>query len=60
MNALLRLLVFNVVPTAVEALLVISLLGRKYGLTYLVASCVAIGSFVAWSLLLVELRVLLL
>jgi len=60
MNALLRLLVFNVVPTAIEALLVISLLGRKYGSAYLAASCLTIGSFVAWSLFVVELRVKLL
>ncbi|KAL1499436.1 hypothetical protein AB1Y20_011641 [Prymnesium parvum] len=60
MNALLRLLVFNVVPTGIEAILVVSLLGRRYGLAYLAASMVAIGSFVAWSLAVVELRVKLL
>ena len=60
MNSLLRLLVFNVVPTAIEALLVISLLGQRYGATYLAITCVAITSFVLWSLLIIELRVQLL
>ena len=60
MNALLRLLVFNVVPTALEAVLVIVLLGRRYGPSFLCASLAMITTFVAWSLFVVEKRVSLL
>lgn len=60
MNALLRLLVFNVVPTALEAVLVVTLLGRRYGASFLLASLVCVSAFVAWSLLVVEKRVALL
>jgi ABC-type transport system involved in Fe-S cluster assembly fused permease/ATPase subunit len=56
MNALLRLLVFNVVPTALEAVLVVSLLGRRYGLPFLLAALTSVSAFVAWSLLVVERR----
>jgi hypothetical protein len=60
MNSLLRLLVFNVAPTLLEALLVIALLGRRYGPSFLVVSLGTIASFVAWSLYVVEKRVALL
>ena len=60
MNALLRLVVFNIVPTAIEAALVIQLLGRRYGPSFLLASLLCVSSFVAWSLLVVERRVALL
>ena len=60
MNALLRLVIFNVIPTALEALLVISLLGHKYGPPFLLVSLLCVCSFIAWSLLIVERRVVLL
>jgi len=60
MNSLLRLLVFNVLPTALEAALVINLLGRRYGSSFLLASGVCVGAFVTWSLWVVEQRVVLL
>ena len=48
------------VPTALEALLVIHLLGCRYGTSFVVASLLCLGSFVGWSLLIVEQRVKLL
>ena len=60
MNSLLRLLVFNVLPTLLEALLVIMLLGRRYGGPFLVTSLATITAFVAWTLYVVEKRVALL
>ena len=50
MNALLRLLVFNVLPTALEATLVTVLLGRRYGTPFLLASLASLTAFVGWSL----------
>ena len=43
MNALLRLVVFNVVPTALEALLVIQLLGRRYVSSSILAPVHSVG-----------------
>ena len=60
LNSLLRLLVFNVLPTALEALLVIVLLGRLYGGAFLLTSLFTIAAFVSWSLFVVEQRVSLL
>ena len=60
MNALLRLLLFNVVPTALEAALAIAILGRRYGPPFLAASLVTVGSFVGWTWWVVERRVSLL
>ena len=57
MNNLLRLLVFNVLPTALEASLVIALLGRRYGPTFLIVSLITIAAFIGWSLWVVEQRV---
>jgi ABC-type transport system involved in Fe-S cluster assembly fused permease/ATPase subunit len=57
MNALLRLVVFNVVPTLIEALLVVALLGQRYGSALLVASLLSVATFVAHSLIVVEQRV---
>ncbi len=60
LNSLLRLIVFNVVPTALEAALVLHLLGRRYGAAFIAAGGVCVVSFVSWSLWTVERRVLLL
>jgi len=60
LNSLLRLIVFNVLPTVLEAVLVINLLGSRYGASFVAASILCVTSFVAWSLWVVERRVLLL
>ena len=60
MNALLRLLVFNVVPTALEATLALHLLGRRYGHSFLGLAMATVFSFVTWTLYVVERRVKLL
>ena len=57
MNALLRLFVFNIVPTALETLLVCQLLGRRYGIPFLITSLLSVTGFVAWSLFVVEKRI---
>lgn len=57
LNSLLRLVVFNVVPTALEAALVLQLLGRRYGTAFLAAAGLCVVSFVTWSLWVVENRV---
>ena len=60
MNTLLRLLIFNVLPTALEASLAIAILGRRYGGPFLWTSLTTVVCFVAWSLLVVQRRVRLL
>jgi len=60
MNAILRLLLFNVLPTALEATLAIVILGRRYGGLFLLTSLFTVSSFVAWSLIVVQRRVQLL
>ena len=60
MQNLFNLLVFNVVPTALEASLVVLLLGRMYGTTFFSISLTTIASFIGWSLYVVEYRVRLL
>ncbi len=60
MNAILRLLVFNVAPTAFEVLLVLAILGRGWGSRYVAAALLSIVLFVSWSLFVVEKRVQLL
>jgi ABC transporter ATM len=56
-NFVLTALVFNVVPTALEAALVLQLLGRRYGTAFLAAAGLCVVSFVTWSLWVVENRV---
>lgn len=60
MNSLLRLLVFNVVPTALEAALVVLLLNNRYGSSFLLISLLTIGTFIGWSIWVIESRVMLL
>ena len=60
MELLLRLIIFNVFPTAVEAVLVMSLLGRRYGPSFSIATLTTIAAFVGWSYYCVERRVRLL
>jgi len=60
MNALLRLLLFNVLPTALEAVLAIMMLGTRYGSGFLLTSLITVLSFVTWTLFIVQRRVQLL
>jgi ATP-binding cassette, subfamily B, heavy metal transporter len=60
MNTLLRLLVFNVLPTTLEAALVVTLLGRRYGTAVALASLLCVLVFTSWSILMVGRRVALL
>ena len=54
MNALLRLLLFNLLPTFLEATLVMSILGRRYGPAYFWTAFVTVASFVALTLAVVQ------
>lgn len=60
MNTLLRLVVFNVVPTALEAALVVGLLAHRYGWQLMVSTTLCVGAFTAWSIFVVGRRVKLL
>jgi len=60
MNALLRLVVFNIGPTLLETALALWLLGRRYGGAFLALSLATVSAFVGWSLLVVQRRVALL
>lgn len=60
MSALLRLLLFNVLPTFLEAALVMCILGRRYGQAYFWTAFVTVASFVAFTLAVVQRRVALL
>ncbi|EOD26186.1 putative ABC transporter [Emiliania huxleyi CCMP1516] len=60
MNALLRLVVFNIGPTLLETALALWLLGRRYGGAFLAVSLATVSAFVGWSLLVVQRRVALL
>merc|ERR1740130_2592958 len=60
MSALLRLLLFNLLPTFLEATLVMSILGRRYGQAYFWTAFMTVASFVALTLTVVQRRVALL
>ena len=60
MNALLRLLVFNVLPTLVEVALVAGILGRRYGPQFLTTTLACVACFVGFTLAVVQRRVRLL
>ena len=60
MNALLRLMLFNLLPTVLEAALVISILGRRYGRSYFVTAFLTVSCFVVFTLAIVQRRVKLL
>ena len=60
MSALLRLLLFNLLPTFLEATLVMSILGRRYGQAYFWTAFMTVASFVALTLAVVQRRVVLL
>lgn len=60
MSALLRLLLFNLLPTFLEATLVMSILGRRYGQAFFWTAFMTVASFVALTLAVVQRRVALL
>ena len=54
---LLNFMLFNVIPTLLEVLLVCAILWKFYGVAYAVVTFAAIAGFIAWTLMVTEWRI---
>ena len=54
---LLNFMLFNVIPTLLEVLLVCGILWKFYGVAYAVVTFAAIAGFIAWTLIVTEWRI---